>query len=149
MNIDITKIKILIDEKFKTQNKFAESISIDNASLSRYLTGETTPRPGAVLRIAKGLDVPVFDILIKTLAEDVVDAGRSAYIVVMRSIEDLVTDQQQKFESGEIEAVQFAVLLENLRTTIGDVKIPDPADIGDATQSQQDDDDPLGGNGRA
>lgn len=53
------RIRVVMNEKGLNQKQLAEKANITEASISKYLSGERSPRTDVIVKIAKALDTSV------------------------------------------------------------------------------------------
>ena len=62
MNKDINRLKVVLDEKKKTNKWLAEELSKDPATVSKWCTNTLQPNVETLVDIAKLLDVEIQDL---------------------------------------------------------------------------------------
>ncbi|MCR4898575.1 MAG: helix-turn-helix domain-containing protein [Acholeplasmatales bacterium] len=57
------RIKLFMNERHYTQKELAEKTGITEASMSKYLSGERTPRIDVIVNLANALDITTDELL--------------------------------------------------------------------------------------
>lgn len=89
----IEKVKRLMKDKDLTQKELSIKANITEASMSKYLSGERTPRIDAIVNIAKALETTTDYLLGNDLLGT--DAYIDSYEVLARS-KDALSDEDKK-----------------------------------------------------
>ena len=71
-----SRIKMLMEEKNMNQKQLAKAAGITEASMSKYLSGERTPRIDIIVNIARALEVTVDDLIGNDVDENVMNLAR-------------------------------------------------------------------------
>ena len=60
---DLNRLKVVLAEKKRTNKWLAEQIGVDQATVSKWCTNTCQPDIGALMKIAKLLEVPLTELL--------------------------------------------------------------------------------------
>lgn len=97
------RIKMLMEERHLNQKDLANHSGITEASMSKYLSGERTPRIDVIVNIANALHVTVDELIGNEIENDKFDVSR------MKTV--LARGTQNMSEKDKKELIKF--LLEN------------------------------------
>ncbi len=97
------RIKMLMEERRLNQKDLANLSGITEASMSKYLSGERTPRIDVIVNIANALHVTVDELIGNEIENDKFDVSR------MKTV--LARGTQNMSEKDKKELIKF--LLEN------------------------------------
>lgn len=97
------RIKMLMEERNLTQKELANLSSITEASMSKYLSGERTPRIDVIVNLANALHVTTDELIGNDIEDEKMDLARLK-IVLARGMET-ISERDKK------ELIKF--LLEN------------------------------------
>ena len=93
------RIKMLMDERHLTQKELANLSGITEASMSKYLSGERTPRVDVIVNLANALHVTTDELIGHDIEDDKMDLIRLKTVLArgMESISDKDKKELIKF----------------------------------------------------
>ncbi len=89
------RIKMLMDEKRLTQKELANLSGITEASMSKYLSGERTPRIDVIVNIANALGVTTDELIGNDIEDDKMGFFRLK-TVLARGMENISEDDKKE-----------------------------------------------------
>ena len=93
------RIKMLMEERHLTQKELANLSGITEASMSKYLSGERTPRVDVIVNLANALHVTTDELIGHDIEDDKMDLIRLKTVLArgMESISDKDKKELIKF----------------------------------------------------
>lgn len=90
-----SRIKMLMEEKHLTQKELANLSGITEASMSKYLSGERTPRIDVIVNIANALGVTTDELIGNDIEDDKMGFFRLK-TVLARGMENMSEDDKKE-----------------------------------------------------
>ena len=90
-----SRIKMLMEEKQLTQKELANLSGITEASMSKYLSGERTPRIDVIVNIANALGVTTDELIGNDIEDDKMGFFRLK-TVLARGMENMSEDDKKE-----------------------------------------------------
>ncbi len=89
------RIRMLLDEQHLSQKDLAQKAGITEASMSKYLSGERTPRIDVVVNLANALGVTADELIGNEIENDKMNLARMK-TVLARGLDDLSKEEKNE-----------------------------------------------------
>lgn len=89
------RIRMLLEEQHLSQKDLAKKAGITEASMSKYLSGERTPRIDVVVNLANALGVTADELIGNEIENDKMNLARMK-TVLARGLEDLSKEEKNE-----------------------------------------------------
>lgn len=89
------RIRMLLEEQHLSQKDLAQKAGITEASMSKYLSGERTPRIDVVVNLANALGVTADELIGNEIENDKMNLARMK-TVLARGLEDLSKEEKNE-----------------------------------------------------
>ena len=89
------RLKLFMNERHYTQKELAEKTGITEASMSKYLSGERTPRIDVIVNLANALEITTDELLGNDIDEKAMTFFK-AKTVLARGMESMSEEDKKK-----------------------------------------------------